>query len=339
MKTAAVAFGLFCSLLLAGIAHAAEGADLLHKFPKNGRRNIRDVMETFVGFNVPPSGGVKASVKAERTWEESVKSTKGKEQQSAAMAGKILAVRFNMTIPEKGSVDFDSESTQAKQEAAMDPLYAALLSLKGRKFQYAVEANGKNPKVTGMTAVAAALFGKIKAKEAISQGAAKMCQALFGDNGFEDALKEYYIPLPGNAMPGDRWKGSMTNSLYPLGEIIASVEYKLEKIEDGKARISITGKVDKIDTSTAGLELPAKEDPTMGMLPQILKNLVIESSSVTGEVVFDVAKGAVLKAVNAIELKCKTEFSPFGNPIVIPFEAKKSRTVEMSEVEEEKKQG
>ncbi len=324
-------------LLLSGSALiAAEPSDLTHKFPKAGKRLLREVMETFVGFNMPQGGGVKSSVKVDRTFEESVKSVKGKEAQTAVMAAKLTIVRFSMSIPEKGSIDFDSESPQAKQEASLDPVAAGLWGLKGRKFQYAVDGSGKPPKVTGMSAAAQALFARLKAKEAISQGAAKMCLALFSDGGFEDALAEYYLPLPGSkALPGDKWKGTMSNNLYPLGVLVCSVEYKFEKAEGGKAYVSIAGKADKIDTSTAGLDLPQKDDPTMGMLPTILKNLVIESSSVTGEMVFDLAKGAVLKSSNSVELKCKTEFSPFGNPIVVPFEARKSRTVEMTEAAEE----
>lgn len=326
--------------LVSSAAWAAEPSDLAHKFPKAGdKRLMHEVMETFVGFSMPQGGGVKASVKVDRTWEETVKSVKGKEVQSAMLAARITVVRFGMSIPERGSVDFDSESPQARQEAALDPLSAALLSLKGRKFQYSADGLGKAVKVTGMTAAASALFAKLKTKEAISQGAAKMCLALFNDGGFEDAIKEYYLPLPGaKARPGDTWKGSMNNSLYPLGDLLCSVEYKFEKVEDGKAFISITGKADKIDTSAAGLELPQKDDPTMGMLPMILKNLVIESSTVAGEVVFDIARGEIVKSSNSVDLKCKTEFAPFGSPITVPFTAKKSRAMEILPPEEEKKE-
>jgi hypothetical protein len=324
--------------LLAPALLASEKVALRHKFTKAEKNLLQDSLETYVGFNIPGRDAIEFIIKAGRKWEQTVKSLKGKTVQTGGHSAKIKAVKFNMVVPERGSVDFDSESPTARQEARLDPVAAGLYKLKGRKFSFVVDGLGKVGKTGGLAGVVKGLFGRVKAKEVITQSAARVCIHVFGDEGTAEAVKEYYIPFPkGESAPKDRWKGEMINSIHPIGKAVTAVEYTLGKIEEGKAHIALSGRVEKIDTRTASLELPAKDDPTFGMFRQLLESLVIESSTVSGEVVFDVEKGRVLKATNTVDMKLKTEFNLMGRDMTIPFSAKKSRTVEWIEPEEKEK--
>jgi hypothetical protein len=336
MRTILVIVAL--ALLLAGPVWAAEAVELRHKFVKSQKVLLRDRLETSVGFKVPQRGDTEALIKLDRTWEETTRSVREKKIITASMNAKITALHFQMTIPDKGSVNFDTESPQARQEAAMDPIAAGLYRLKGRKFKYSVDGLGRAVRVSGMNKTVRAFFGKVKAKEAITQGAAKICMALMGDDGFSDAIKEYYVAFPKDeTLPRDRWKGKMENSIYPIGIVHSSVEYTLTKVEEGKAYITLSGKVDKVDTRTAGFELPAKDDPTFGMLTQILSTLTISESSVKGEIVLDLKEGRVTKATHTITMRCQCELDIFGNVTPIPFLVKKTRTVEVVQPKKEEK--
>lgn len=326
-------------ILLAGRAVcAAEAVELRYAFEKGGTVLLHEVMETSVGFQVPQRGDTEARVRVDRTWEETVASVRGRGVVSASLRAKIRRLAFHMAIPDKGSVQFDSEAPTARQEAALDPIAAGLYRLRGRPFQYKADGAGRAVRVTGLGRAVQALFGRVKAKEAVTQGAAKICQAVFGDEGFQDALEEYYLPLPPKeVLPRDRWKGKMANAIYPIGVVHASVEYVLEKVEDGVAHLSMTGKAEKVDTRTAGLELPAKDDPTMGMLSQILSTLVIQESSVTGSAELDLSTGRMRKTTNTVTLRCRCELALWGNPMEIPFDVKKTRTMEAEKEKEEEK--
>ena len=200
-----VILGVFAALLFTADSQAAEKVLLRHKFEKGGTCRLKDTFETAAGFKVPQMGDFRAMVKVGRTWKDTVKSVRGKTLIQGTCQGKLEAVRFTMRIPERGSVDFDSESPNARREASLDPVAGGLYRLKGRKFQYTVDGTGKVGKVSGMAKTVKSLFSRLKSKEAVTVGAAKTCEAQFGDKGLAAALRDYYIPLPKKeALPRDK---------------------------------------------------------------------------------------------------------------------------------------
>jgi hypothetical protein len=228
-----------------------------------------------------------------------------REQQESSETGRLQfrdttnRLRVDMKLPQIGEFKFDSKSTENETGSligdALTPLYEAL---SGAVVDVTFSPRGEVLKVAGLKEV---VEGILKSNPIAAQFAA----GASSDEGAKLSYREQFLEFPEKALaPGDEWETDAAVNLPQVGKISGKTRCKYVGVDSGSGLHRFTM------TSDVKVEVDQKVGPT-----EVVGTVEVTGSK--GEVLFDSAKGIVVKRESETKMSGDLVVSVAGMTIPI----------------------
>jgi hypothetical protein len=225
---------------------------------------------------------------------------------------KIIGVVMKIDIGGT-KVEYDSR----KDAPAGNPLGDFFNKLKDSEFKITLNTKeNKVTKVEGRDAFVSKLIGANPQME-------KLLKQILTDDALKEMAEPTFAAVPANPVkPGDTWERSAKIEMGPLGRYENTYKYKYEGT--GQDKLDTI----KIDVTTKYVPPPdTAMNPAEGALPFKIKKGDLKSTSSSGTVKFDNAKGRVESSDMNLEIKGDLEIEISGQVTKVELTQKQTTSV------------
>jgi hypothetical protein len=226
---------------------------------------------------------------------------------------KIVGVKMDIDI---GGSRINYDSTQENQ--AQNALGGFFKALVGSEFTVTLDTKAmKVTKVEG---------GKefIKKLGDARPEMKTLLEQILSDAALKEMAEPTFAVLPTKAVAkGDTWERTSTLDMGPIGKYENKYTYTYEGKEGGNDKIAV-----KTDLKYTP---PGEENKGVGGLPFKIKSAQLESTDAKGTILFDRAKGRVVKSDQSLDLKGQLNIEIGGSPTMVDLSQTQKTTVETSD--------